>query len=372
MITNLDDYPIHQTPEPMRHVATSDRNFYDRYYFNGFDKSGTCMFVFGLGVYPNLGVMDAFLLVFHEGRHRVVRASRALDGADRLRPSVGPLSIEVVEPLQKLRVRCDDNEWGITLDATWTGAMPAFEEPRHYIRENGRTIFDSQRFAQTGGWDGTLTSGDRVFSLVSSDWWGTRDRSWGIRPVGESEPQGIRVSNPFSWFWIYTPVRFDDHSVVFIMQERADGSRIMEEAVRIRPDGSFDHLGRPEHELRYRPNTRQSTGAVITANGEHGTLTFDVQPLLPVHIGIGTGYGYDADWRHGQWQGPLVVQNFELDTNKPEDAMRLFGIVDASARFEYVDENGRRHVGYGLFEHMAIGPHHKYGFVDMLDGWQEK
>jgi hypothetical protein len=34
MLTPLDDYPIHQVAEVMRHVGTSDRNFYDRYYFN--------------------------------------------------------------------------------------------------------------------------------------------------------------------------------------------------------------------------------------------------------------------------------------------------------------------------------------------------
>ncbi|MFZ9124765.1 MAG: hypothetical protein ACO22P_10230, partial [Ilumatobacteraceae bacterium] len=95
MLSNLDDFPIHQIAEPMRHAATSDRNFYDRYYFNGFDKSGTVMFVAGLGVYPNLGVIDAYLLVFHEGQHRVVRASGTLDDADRMKPGVGPLSIEV-------------------------------------------------------------------------------------------------------------------------------------------------------------------------------------------------------------------------------------------------------------------------------------
>ena len=34
MLSPLDDYPVHQISEPMRHVGTSDRNFYDRYYFN--------------------------------------------------------------------------------------------------------------------------------------------------------------------------------------------------------------------------------------------------------------------------------------------------------------------------------------------------
>ena len=87
----------------MAHVVTSDRNFYDRYYFNGFSKNGDYMFIVGLGCYVNLGVMDAFILVMNKGQHRVVRASRALDGADRLHPSIGPIALDVVEPLQKIR-----------------------------------------------------------------------------------------------------------------------------------------------------------------------------------------------------------------------------------------------------------------------------
>ena len=32
-----DDYPIHQTPEPVAYAGT-DRNFYDRYFFNGYSR----------------------------------------------------------------------------------------------------------------------------------------------------------------------------------------------------------------------------------------------------------------------------------------------------------------------------------------------
>ena len=55
----LDEYPVHQTPLPMDRVASSDRNFYDRSYFNAHDRTGEIFLVTGLGVYPNLGVIDA-------------------------------------------------------------------------------------------------------------------------------------------------------------------------------------------------------------------------------------------------------------------------------------------------------------------------
>ena len=380
MLTNLDDYPIHQFAEPMRFVATSDRNFYDRYYFMGFEKTGKAMFIAGLGVYPNLGVIDAFLLVMHEGQHRVIRSSQELELSDRLQPAVGPLSVEVVEALKTLRVRCAPNEWGVEFDATFTGTHEPFEEPRHYVREQGRIIFDTTRLAQTGNWAGTMTVAGTTFEMAADDWYGTRDRSWGVRPIGESEPQGIRAKQHFSWFWIYCPVQFEDHTLVIMMQERQDGSRVLEEAVRIWPHGSGkpnEFFARPRHAMEFEAGTRFSTGARLMMNaitdrsddapGE--LIDIRVEPVIPVHVGVGTGYGYDADWRHGMWQGAEpVTQYFELDTNTPEGKARLFGIVDNGARFTYTDSIGT-HVGYGLYENMIIGPHDQYGFAEMLDGY---
>ena len=74
MLSPLDDYPIHQVAEPIRQVGTSDRNFYDRYYFNCLPTGGDqdLFLIMGMGQYPNLGVADAFAVVVHEGIHRVV------------------------------------------------------------------------------------------------------------------------------------------------------------------------------------------------------------------------------------------------------------------------------------------------------------
>ena len=63
MVTGLDEYPIHQAPLPVTWAASSDRNFYDRSYFNAHDRTGDVFAIFGHGYYPNLGTKDAFLLV---------------------------------------------------------------------------------------------------------------------------------------------------------------------------------------------------------------------------------------------------------------------------------------------------------------------
>jgi hypothetical protein len=159
----MDEFPVHQTPFSMRHVGTSDRNFYDRCYFNAFDPSGDVMLITGAGIYPNLGVKDAYALVRVGDEQYAVRMSDALDD-DRLNQKIGPYRIEVIEPLEKVRVICDadsgkDVDGGtppIGFDLTWEGSFPAVDEAHHYIQTGPRNILDTSRFAQVGSWSGTL------------------------------------------------------------------------------------------------------------------------------------------------------------------------------------------------------------------------
>ncbi|MER3452146.1 MAG: hypothetical protein C4344_00080 [Acidimicrobiia bacterium] len=359
-LSPLDEYPVHQIAEVVRHVGTSDRNFYDRYYFNCFDLSGTTMVVMGMGQYPNLGTQDAFILVVRDGMHRVVRASREMP-PDRMDTTVGPFRIEVPEPLRRLRFLLEPNEHGIAADLTWEAASPPVLEPRHLRREVGRVTFDTQRFAQTGGWRGTLTVGGEVLSVVPEQWWGTRDRSWGVRPVGEPEPAGIRATRPSNFFWLYCPVRFADFSVVYIVQEEPDGRRVIEDATRVwhDPARGTEWLGRPDHELRFRPGTRTVVGATLCFDGGPA---MEVTPLVPAAIAVGTGYGLDADWRHGMYQGPLVVQGRAWSLDDPFVQAGMFAVVDNAARFQLDGSEG-----YGLFEVAVVGPHGRYGFT----GWDD-
>ncbi|MFC4587884.1 hypothetical protein [Sphaerisporangium corydalis] len=350
-LSPLDDFPIHQTSQVMRHVATSDRNFYDRYYFNCHAGSDELMLIIGVGQYPNLGVTDAFACVRTPGLHRVVRASREL-GNDRMDTTVGPFRVEVIEGLKRLRVVLSDNEHGLSFDLTWEGTIPATLEPRHFIRWQERVMFDSTRMAQTGRWTGHIMVGDERIEVTPDRWQGTRDRSWGIRPVGEAEPPGIQAKNAGTFYWLYAPMQFDDHAILCIVQEDEKGRRVLEEAVRVWPSGEEEYLGRPEYRPEYAPGTRDVTSATITL-APPGGKPFDVHctPILPVHLMVGTGYGLEPGWKHGMYQGPEpVVQG--VTYTFPQDQGGMWGMVDAVGRFEY-----EGNVGYGLYEYWALGPH---------------
>ena len=355
-LSPLDDYPIHQAPEVMRHVTTSDRNFYDRYYFNVHACSDELMLIIGIGQYPNLGVQDAFAVVRRGPLHKVVRASREL-GDDRMDTSVGPFHVEVIEGLRKLRVVLDETEHGLSFDLVWEGAIPATLEPPHYLRWQERVVFDARRIAQTGRWTGTITIDGETIEATPDHWWGSRDRSWGIRPVGEPEPPGIQAKNAGTFYWLYAPMQFEDHSILCIVQEDEKGRRVLEEATRVWPDDREpEYLGRPE----YRPAYAEGTRDVVTATlrfAPPGGTPFEVRatPILPVHLMVGTGYGLEPGWKHGMYQGPdLKVEGVTHDLREPDDAARMWGMVDAVGRYEYADGTA---VGYGLYEYWALGPH---------------
>jgi hypothetical protein len=358
-LSSWDDFPVHQTSEFIRHPATSDRNFYDRYYFNMHPSNDRLFAIFGFGQYPNLGVTDAFIAVRHEQTQHIVRASAELD--DRMHTQVGPIRVEIIEPLKKLRVVVEPSEHSVEMDVTWEGAMPAHEEPRQYLRKKGKVVFDTQRFCQTGNWSGSIAIAGETYEVTPDTWRGVRDRSWGVRPVGEKEPDGIRADiNVMSGMWNYFPMQFDDHTILYICNEEDDGVRPLEEATRVwHSDGRVEWLGTPEWHHDTISGTRVLSGSTVTfPDAPEGPIDVRCTPILANWVSVGTGYGIDPDWRHGMYQGPEVVQGLQLDCDEIK-GLAQYGIVDHIGRFEY-----NNNTGYGLYEHGFFGEFNKLGLSD--------
>jgi hypothetical protein len=360
----LDEYPIHQVARSMAHVGTSDRDFYDRNIFHVIPHGQLDLqFIAGFGVYPNLGVRDAYTCVRVGDVQHVVRASDAMDD-DRMRMEVGPIRIEVVEPLHKVRVVCEGDGDEVSCDLVWTAAVPVHDEAHHELWRGTKAVLDASRFLGIGTWEGELGAGGERWEITPEDFTATRDRSWGIRPVGEAVPPGrwaAELEPTLYWFWI--PLRFEEFSTIVILQEEPDGTRTLNDAVRMHPDGRTDQLGWPRVDVRYRSGTRLPEGATVHLTGRDGTpLTIEIEVLGSMPLHVGCGYGGDPDWSHGQWRGREWCERVVYDLTDPAIVGRTpFGVIDHAARARCGDA-----VGYGIFEHGTVGRHDPSGFTDLM------
>ncbi|MDA8047423.1 MAG: hypothetical protein M0Z30_19675 [Actinomycetota bacterium] len=357
----LDEYPIHQVPLSMAYTETSDRNFYDRCYFNAHGRDPGLFLITGLGVYPNIGVTDAFALVRRGDRHWSVRMSDAL-GDRSLDARVGPYRVEVVEPLQRIRLVCDTADRGLGFDLTWEGSFEYIDEPRHINRAANRVILDGCRFAQLGTWEGTIHLDGEDIAVHPDRWLGSRDRSWGIRPVGEAEAAGRSGDEPREGFWwLYVPLRFEDYALIVIVQEDPDGARTLNAASRVWADGRHEQLGWPEVDITYRSGTRIPERAVIQMrSADRKPVVVEVEAATGVALHVGGGYGADPDWSHGVWRGRDWLDSATYDLTDPAVAGRApFGVIDHIGRASCDGAEG-----WGLFEHASVGRHDPTGFKD--------
>lgn len=365
-ISPMDEYLAHQTSDTFDFVATSDKNFYDRYYFNAHASSDELFLVTGMGQYPNLGVTDAFVCISHGDTQYVVRSSREL-GSDRHDSSVGPFSVEVIEGLQSLRVCCAENEWGVDFDLLWRGAVPALEEPKSFTRRHGRITQDVSRYAQVGTWEGRLRVGGQEYEVTPDRWKGARDHSWGIRPVGEPEGPGIRVKDVaagFGFFHNWMPMQFDDYMIKVTIDEDQHGNRLLEESTKVWNHGidkEPEDLGTPSVEIDYVSGTREIEKALVHFSHPSGrSLRCTNTPLRTVYLFGGSGYRFEEGWGHGVYQGPQKTEGLTYDLSTAEGRAAIAGIQETLCRFDL--ETGE--TGYGMHENMCLGVYRPNGFDD--------
>src|SRR6059058_6638227 len=88
----------HQIVDTFATVSQSDRSWTEKVCAKATASDGTLSLGFGLGKYPNRGVMDAYAGVSRGIEQWTVRASRRLT-PDVERLETGPIRYEVLEPL---------------------------------------------------------------------------------------------------------------------------------------------------------------------------------------------------------------------------------------------------------------------------------
>jgi hypothetical protein len=373
MLNKLDDFPIHQTPEPIAHPATSDRNVYDRTWFNGYAADGSYYFGIGMAIYPHRGILDcAFSVVQPDGRQHCFYGSRRAP-TERTDMTVGPFRMEVIEPMRRVRVVLDDNASGVSCDITFSARTAAIEEARQTLWSGARRVMDATRFDQFGRWSGVVRHPDGEIKVTEDMCHGTKDRSWGVRGVGERDVGGAPVM-PKGIMFLWAPLFWDDHISHAIFFDGPKGEALVREGITaplyasesaIPPgveDGLDQRMATARHRIAYHPGTRLARSAEIDLVPLQGDIrTISLDPILKFQM-KGLGYGHPV-WGQGMWKGELEIggESFDprqIDMLAPEN-LHTQQVVRAS--------DGKS-TGIGVLEQICVGPYAPGGFQEFFDG----
>ncbi len=347
-----DDYPIHQTPDPVAFSGT-DRNFYDRYFFNGYAPDGSSFFAAAFGVYPHLDIVDAHFCIVRGGVQHCLHASRKL-GMERMDLTCGPIRIKVIEPLQSLRVIVDGE--GVAADLTFTGRAFPINEPRFTWRVGPRTVMDYTRLTQNGHYEGWIAV-DGARQTLASGSMGTRDRSWGVRPIGAADPQFAGRSVP-QFFWQWAPINLGQRSVFYHCNAHSDGTAWNTHAV-IVPDGSgadgFTEIDAPQMVTQLAQGSRWPAAGDLAIGEER----FRLEPLARFQM---RGLGYTSPrWGHGLDHGLLELEREDIDLAAIDPARPDNLHVQMLCRVE----GPHGEAGMGVFEQLAIGDYAPLGLTGL-------
>lgn len=366
MLSKGDDYPIHQRPEPVA-IAGTDRNFYDRYFFSGYvAEDGAHYFAAALGVYPHLNIMDASFSLIHEGVQHNLHASREMH-MERMDTHAGPIRVDVIEPLQTLRVRVEENAYGISADLTFRGRTGALEEPRFTHRVGPRTLYDYTRLTQNGTFEGWIAIEGQRIEVSADRFVGTRDRSWGTRPIGAQDLQPVLPSAVPQFYWLWAPLNFADRVTFFALNDDAEGkpwhrSAAMASVGAAQPE----RMASVESAVTYRKGTRRVETLALDfhrQDGEHFEIL--VEPQFNFYM---SGLGYmHPEWGHGVYKGPDEVGYETYDLSDIDDNAMANMHIQAFCKAR-MTSNGKVIEGSGKLEQLVFGPHKPSGFKDILDG----
>lgn len=359
MLSAGDDFPIHQSADPVALVA--DRNFYDRFFFNGYSADGSLFFAAAMGIYPALDIIDAAFCVTLNGVQHVLRASAPMDG-ERMRMAVGPIAIVIDQPLQAVTIHISDNDGRLRGAIQFNGRHFPIEEPRFTRRIGTRLFMDYTRMTQNGRWAGWIeVDGQRI---DVSDMPGTRDRSWGVRPIGSGDSQPPAMAPQFFWTW--TPCNFDGLSLYFHSNDDGDGRPWNRRAV-IARDGASDciEFDAPQFRIDWQAGTRRVRQMVVDLDGET-RLTLTPRGVPQSHFYM-SGLGYThATWGHGMAHGTGDLAHDGIAIGAIDDGDFAHRHIQALAD-AVLTIGTDSHMGVGVVEQMFIGPHRASGLTGIYD-----
>ena len=198
---------------------------------------------------------------------------------------------------------------------------------------------------------------------------GTRDRSWGIRPVGARDMQEGAPPQPGQFFWIWSPCNFPSGSFFFHTNDDGAGEPWNRRAVWAPEGVGVEGLREIKDcgiDIDWKSGTRHAKSAVVTLRDPRGERQIVFEPQYEFYMN-GLGYGHPS-WGHGANKGQAIAterEDLRLADVNPGMPHTLH--VQAISKVTYQEGGRTVQVGRGVLEQLALGPHAPSGFKQMLD-----
>jgi hypothetical protein len=210
--TAMDEFFVHQIPEPLPDVALRSPHWRESYFFDIHqpDAAGDVVF-FTMAHYPAHERMDSLQMGKVDGKPVMGVLARPYDG-DPHTTDVGGARVEVVRPFEELRLVADPEKAAIGLDLTFRARTQPYILRRGTMRAGDDVIWDQSHMLQSGTYHGTFSVGDTTREV--DGWVGQRDHSWGIRDHGRCP------------LWLWFQIQFEDGFLGVWHWEYANGARV--------------------------------------------------------------------------------------------------------------------------------------------------
>jgi hypothetical protein len=154
----------------------------------------------------------------------MARHVRKVDG-DQDDFRVGPITIDVVEPLKKIRlVAAASDATPVSFDVTFTARTAPYQLRRGTMKAKHEIIWDQSHMFQSGIYNGSYTYKGKTTQI--DNWWGQRDHSWGVR------------SHARCPLWMWMPIQLEEGMVSVWHWEYPNGARVYTDGCFAPADGS--------------------------------------------------------------------------------------------------------------------------------------
>ncbi len=382
-LTAADEAFNHQIVNTHAAVGTPDHAWTEKAWVTMMRKDGQLQANFGLGKYANRNVLDGFAGVQRGTQQRTVRASRIL--SPRIEDlDVGPLRYEVLEPFKAIRLTLAENAvQALRFELTFHATMPAFFEKRDVVINAGRMASDTIRCHQAGTVSGWIEiEGERI-AVEPDEWFGFRDRSWGIREHVGLDPADLvpgsaggtgsnKAGAGYHFNWLVSKIDRPDgtsYDLAYYFRDfGGDGPPDFLSGYINESDGTQLPILHLYPEIDYRLSDKAAMRGRVTAilAGKGKELierTFEIEAIDP-EMGFRLLPGMYGDWKgqiHGSFKGESFLDGECIDdVNSPEKTAENY-------RWQIRDRPVRiregANTGYGDMESIILGDYPGVRFV---------